>query len=515
MKRKDFLRVAGFTGAFSVFAGFGWLTQGCRTKSGDSPMHPSAPDGSNPGKRDGAFRTPLFIAPMTAATSGPSFQSKILQTALIQGKTGEVYGYRDGILGPTFTAKSGERARFAFSNLLREPTNVHWHGLIIPPLMDGHPEQAIPAAGTFAFQFDINQRAGLYWYHPHAMGSTAAQVFKGLGGLFIVTDDEETALNLPGGDRQIPLVIQDKRFGADGSLRYAPTSDEVMSGYFGKTVLVNGTLSPFVSVATGWYRLRVLNGSTARIYNLALSSGAEMILVGSDAGLLAKPEKIRTLLLSPGERADILIDFSAVGVGTDVFLKSDPFEGAGSQGKSGFDILRFNVDRKVTDPFVLPRTLSTIAPPDPSSATRTRTFGIGNRAGEAMKDMKDMKGMGDGSSGNAMGEMHVINGKSYDLKRIDETLKAGVIERWVFDNSEGDEPHPMHIHGVHFQILERVGGRNAVMASETGWKDTVLLLPKEKVSVLFRTPAFPGKYVMHCHNLEHEDSGMMMNFEVR
>lgn len=513
MRRKEFLRLAGFAGAVSALGGLGWMANGCRTKSEGSPIQPPPSDTSTSGRAEGDFRTALAIPPVMAVTSRPSFQSNIARVALIQGKAGEVYGYGGGILGPTFTAKSGEKATFAFTNRLREPTNVHWHGLIIPPLMDGHPEQSIPAAGTFNFQFDINQRAGLYWYHPHAMGSTAVQVFKGLGGLFMVTDEEEDALKLPSGDRQIPLVLQDKRFGSDGSLHYAPTKDEVMTGYFGESVLVNGVVSPFVPVATGWYRLRVLNGSTARIYNLTLSAGAEMTLVGSDAGLLARPEKIRRLLLSPGERADILVDFSTVGIGTDVFLMSDPFDGAGSQGKSGFKILRFYVDRKVTDPFTLPSNLSTIAPANPSSATRTRIFEIGTQGG-GMENMKGMRMKGD-SPGNGMAEMHTINGKSYDLKRIDEVLKAGVTERWVFDNSQGDEPHPMHIHGVHFRILERVGGRNGVQAGETGWKDTVLLLPKEKVSVLFQTPTFPGKYVMHCHNLEHEDSGMMMNFEVR
>ena len=182
-----------------------------------------------------------------------------------------------------------------------------------------------------------------------------------------------------------------------------------------------------------------------------------------------------------------------------MFLKSNSFTGATSQGGQAFNILKFTVNKAETDPFQMPATLGTVLPLSTASATKTRLFDIGI-------SMEGMNGM-------AMRGMHTIGGKTYLSSRIDESVKLGDTEIWEFDNSKGDEPHPMHLHGTFFQVLNRVGGRNALNATEKGWKDTVLVMPGERVRIIAQFTK-PGTFVFHCHNLEHEDDGMMLNFRV-
>src|ERR1035437_609349 len=367
--------------------------------------------------------------------------------------------------------------------------------------MDGHPENVIQPGASFNYTFTIAQRAGIYWYHPHPDGHTAKQAYLGLAGAIIVRDAEENALKLPSGEFEVPLVIQDKRISADYALDYSPTSTDVMTGYMGQYITVNGVYAPFKNVKSATYRFRVLNGSNGRIYNLGLSNGAAFKVIGSDGGLLPTSQSVSSLLLGPGERADILVDFSSYAVGTELFLVNNLFSAGTSQGKQKFNIAKFIVDTKVTDTFTPPTTLSVITPMAASIASRTRTFDISNM---------EMSGMGS----MAMKGMHRINNKVYDKNRIDEVVTAGSTEIWVFDNSSGAEPHPMHIHGVQFQVLDRTGGRGNLIASEKGWKDTILLLPGEKVRVIMTFSDNKGLYMLHCHNLEHEDDGMMLQFEV-
>jgi len=255
-----------------------------------------------------------------------------------------------------------------------------------------------------------------------------------------------------------------------------------------------------VEVGTRWYRLRVLNGSNGRIYNLALSNGASFTLLGTDGGLLAAPETVTSLLLSPGERADLLVNFAGLSTGTEVFLESKTFEGSEYQGKQAFRILKFIVNREEADSFTFPAALSLFSKIPESLATRNRSFDISNIGGH-------------GGHGGGMA-MHNINGKSYNVSRIDETVTAGATEIWTFDNTKGTDPHPMHLHGGLFQVLDRSGGRGQVFPHEKGWKDTVLVMPDEKVRVIVTFGNDIGVFVFHCHNLEHEDSGMMLQLEI-
>lgn len=454
----------------------------------------------------GDFATALTIPEITTSTTILNAQET--NSKIFKDKLSKVFGYQSGsILGKTILVNSGDSMKIQLVNSLSEATNLHWHGMIVPADMDGHPEDVVQSGSTFDYQFKVNQRAGLYWYHPHPDGNTASQAYMGLAGGVIIRDEEENVLDLPAGEFEIPLIIQDKRINADYSLDYTPVMDDIMSGYMGQYLIVNGVHSPYKEVKKSQYRLRVLNGSNSRIYNLGLSNGAGFKIIGTDGGLLATPESVSSVLLAPGERADLLMDFSSYSLGTEVFLFSNVFTGASTQGKQKFNILRFIVKENSTEQFVLPAVLSTIHKIQTASATKTRTFSISEMSMSGMSDMGNMGGM-------TMTGMHQINNKVYDKNRIDEEVQSGSTEIWVFDNSKGAEPHPIHIHGVQFQVIDRVGGRGKLIASEKGWKDTVLLLPGEKVRVIMTFSEYKGIFMLHCHNLEHEDDGMMLQFRV-
>ena len=433
-------------------------------------------------------------------------------TTSINGKNIKVLGYTEnGILGPTIIAQKGDDLNITLKNKLTEETNIHWHGLLAPSKMDGYPSNVIKEGDSFNYSFKINQRAGMYWYHPHPHGKTSKQAYLGLAGVFIVNDDEEKKLNLPSGNYEIPLVIQDKKLN-ENSLDYNPNMNDVMTGFMGKDILINGELSPNLNVSTRYYRFRILNGSNARVYNLAFSNNAKFSVIGSDGGLLSKAEEVSSLLLSPGERADILVDFSKYEIGSETYLQSNIFEGSLSQGKEAFKILKLSIKNKEENTFKIPEKLSNIDIIPTSSSVKTRIFDIN---GIPMMGNTNQMNHGSMNIKNTMGmAMHTINKKVFDINRIDEIVKAGSNEIWEFDNSTGDEIHSMHLHNVQFQVLERSGARNNLLAIEKGFKDTILLMPKEKVKIIINFPENKGKYLVHCHNLEHEDDGMMLNFMI-
>ncbi len=498
MKRKDFLRFSGMGTAFYIVGGSSMFLASCRKSDmmGGSMMAGSLID-----TIEGAYDQLLPFPPVS--TGSLQLTAQVVKQSIFKSKYSEGLGYqRNSILGPTIKINSGNSINATLQNQLSEPTNIHWHGLAIPANMDGHPKDIIQSGSSFKYDFVVNQRAGMYWYHPHPDGLTAKQAYKGLAGIIIVNDNEEQALNLPSGNFEIPLVIQDKRIFPDYALDYSPQPMEIMTGYSGQYMIVNGVYSPYQNVNKRQYRIRVLNGSNARIYNIALSNGDAFSVIGSDGGLLSTPQSVSSLILGPGERADLIINFGAYSVGTDLFLVSKPFSAGTSQGKQEFKIMKFSVTQNDTDTFTLPAILSNINMIPESAATKTRIFTISGM------DMKMSGGM------NNMNGFHKINDKSYDVNRIDESVKAGATEIWVFDNTTGTEPHPMHIHGLQFQVLDRTGGRNTLIASEKGWKDTVLLMPGEKVRTIMKFSQNKGIFVVHCHNLEHEDSGMMLQFEI-
>lgn len=499
MKRSEFIKVSGLSAGTiltgSAFTGFLSGLSSCKNPHHMGLM--TKPVVVN----EGDF-TKLLVFPSQAGVNH-TLTAQVTSTT-VNGFTIPVLGYQqNNLLGPTFRVNKADAVNILLENNLSEHTNVHWHGLKIPALMDGHPDQVANAGGTFRYQFTVNQRAGLSWYHPHPHGKTGKQVFQGLAGMFLINDAEEAALNLPSGSYELPLVIQDKRI-TSGGIPYNPGMEEVMAGFMGETILVNGINAPYTEVATRYYRLRLLNGSNARVYNLALSNYADMVIIGNDGGLLKNPVPVKDILLAPGERLDVLVNFAGEPLGTAVYLTSKEFSNGGdAQGKQGFKIMKFKIAVSATNTFTIPATLSSITTLTASSAIKTRTFEISNAMEHHGYPMND-----------GMKMSHRINGKLYDSGRIDEHVAANTTELWVFDNSKGDEPHPMHLHGVFFQVLQRRGGRNQLTASENGWKDTVLVMPGETVKVLVPFENNTGKFVFHCHNLEHEDDGMMLQYQV-
>jgi FtsP/CotA-like multicopper oxidase with cupredoxin domain len=393
------------------------------------------------------------------------------------GKLRRVLAYNGLFPGPTWVARSGDWITVRLVNGLQQHTITHWHGLVVNFQNDGGPLVHVEPGGIFDYNFQVRQRAGLNFYHPHPHMLTGEQVCLGLAGAFIVRDEEEDALNLPSGPYEVPLVIRDASFDNKGNLLYNPTS----SGFSGKFPLVNGTLRPTLGVDRGVYRFRVLNGANARVFKLAMSDGAPLTIVGNDGGLLRAPASAATIELGMGERLDLLVDFGKLEAGQTVTLRCLA---------ARWDLVRFVGTGEQGIAYEPPATLSTI--PNlvgPSLPTRTFSF--------------------DG--------MSRINGQEYDMSRVDFRVPFGVTERWRFKTG-GNAPHPVHVHGASFQVVSRTGGRGRLFPWESGWKDTVLLNDKETVDVLIRFDGFrgeyDGQYVMHCHQLEHESMGMMMNFKV-
>lgn len=419
-------------------------------------------------------RNPLLIPP-TVSPANLQLTAAPGTVDLGGGKMSKAWVYNGGLPGPTIRARTGDNATITLANgLSSQPTITHWHGMLVNHANDGHPRAAIAPGIAYPYSFPILNRAALNWYHPHPHMLTGEQVAMGLAGAFIINDAEELALGLPAGSYEVPLVLRDTAFTSTGDIAYKPRS----GGFEGPTALVNGTLNPYLNVERAVYRFRVLGGANARIFRLALSSGDAFTVIGNDGGLLEAPVQVSNPDLAPGERLDLLVDFRGLAAGTTVILRDL---------RAGWDLLEFRrVGTTVVNNLPTIPVLSAIESlAGPAAVTRSFSF--------------------DG--------MTKINGLEYDMDRIDFTVPFGQVERWQFKTA-GNAPHPVHIHGASFQVQSRKGGRNQVLPWESGWKDTVLLEDRETVEVLIRFDAYRGVYLMHCHKLEHEDMGMMSNFEV-
>ena len=443
-----------------------------------------------PGNGD---RTPL---PAPGNLAGPTLSAAIGAVSVGAGGNVNAWLFEGSLPGPTVRVRRGDRVQLQLRNQLPEATIVHWHGLVVPDQADGHPRQMIGPGATYDYDFPVVQRAGTYWYHPHAHQQTAAQVHRGLAGFFLVGDDEEDALGLPTGTREVLLVLQDRDADPALAYQYAPTSLDLHGGMLRGTAYGNGVRLPTLRVSAERYRFRVLNASHARVYLLGLDSGAPLTVIGNDGGLLPAAQDVAGAWLGIGERLDFLVDFGALPPGRRVVLKSLPFTFPSSPGEPApqgmemelLELIRDQSTGNAAPP--LPATLSNIAAPGVPVRDRTFTFS---------------------SSGG--GGMHTINGLSFVMGRVDVQVPLGEVERWIFVN-DSDLPHPVHLHGTQFRIVGRSGGRGSVLPYEAGWKDTALLMPLETVDVLVRFTPYRGVFLLHCHNLQHEDAGMMLNVEV-
>lgn len=441
-----------------------------------------------------AKEKPLPIPPILENTStNPKVVKYALTvekgvTEFVPGAPNITYGYNGPLLGPTIRAKRGQRVEITITNKLREYTTVHWHGMLLPGEMDGGPHQVVRPDSKWQASFTVNQPAATTWYHPHGIGNTASQVYRGLAGMFILDDEESLKLDLPKeyGVDDIPLIVQDRRIAKDGTLLYLTNMNDIMQGMTGNTMLVNGAIKPFVEVPRGKVRFRLLNGSNARLFNFFLSDKSYFWQIASDGGLLEKPLKMKRLQLSPGERAEIIVDFSQYNSGDFIFLKSGRFK-----------LIRLAVGKNTKKSASIPDKLTTIKDLSKTDVVKRRFFGL-----------------------TGMGHMVAINGKQMDLWRIDEQIKINTTEIWEITSRVGmmgmmmrssNVVHNFHAHGIQFQILERNG--SPPPANERGWKDTLQIDDGERVKLITRFH-YPGDFMYHCHILEHEDNGMMGQFRV-
>jgi FtsP/CotA-like multicopper oxidase with cupredoxin domain len=337
------------------------------------------------------------------------------------------------------------------------------------------------------------QRASTLWYHDHAMDRTGENIYRGLAGFYIIEDEEELALPLPRGPFDVPLLLQDRSFNADGSLRY-DTGKHM--GFQGDVMLVNGVPWPRLEVSTRKYCLRMLNGSNARLFQLALSNGNPLILIGTDGGLLAEAVPLKIVPLSMAERAGVVVDFSGCDPGTKVFLMNTRRDEPELK-----QLMRFDVVKREADDATIPSRLSEPGFLERPKAPHIRRWEF--RAGFSFSD-------------GPPPIVWTVNGKRFDPDRSDGRIPLGEIELWHFRNESAlrflGRPHNAHVHLAHFQILERNGKQP--LAHERGWKDTVALERGDEALVMLRFEQFRGRYMLHCHNLEHEDHAMMSRFDV-
>ena len=439
---------------------------------------------------------------------------------------------------PTLAAEAGTRMRIELTNALAEPTVAHWHGLTMDTRNDGNGETLIAPGDRFDYAFDVRNRAGLYWYHPHPHGATARQVYRGLFGLLEVDDDDDRtlrrALDLARGETELTLVLQDRRAG-DGD-RYAPAPEDELLGWYGCLPHVNGVLRPFHEVAARRHRLRILNAANARTYRLAFrrDNGAALpfVLIGTDGGLLERGIRCEQVLLSPAERVDVLVDFADIAQGGFAIMETRAFDpmqdvpgaaltrgndadpahghGASAAVSSGsladgraFDLMQFRIRGIAARGPALPERLSQL-PAVPASANDPRPLRLGFAKGRWR-----------------------INDRVYDGQVTPIEVARGAHETWLVRNYHTSAPHAMHLHGFQFRVLERetspdflaplaVDARGR-LPTDLGLKDTVLVWPGESVrlAIDFTLPfAGPQVYLVHCHNLEHEDAGMMLRVKV-
>ena len=566
--------------------------------------------------------------------SGQSTRVYRYTAKLVNGPSGVLTELPGSYLGPIIRLQKGQKVRINFHNKLPEPSITHWHGLHVPSDMDGHPDHVIGNGQTRVYEFEVLNRAGLNIYHPHPHEATASQVYYGLAGGLIVNDEEEAKLGLPGGEYEIPVIIQDRRFDESNQLVYGATMHDRMTGFYGDRILVNGLPNAQFEVASRAYRLRVLNGSTARIYKLGWSDGSPITVIGVDGGLLEVPEKRPYVMIAPGERLDIWADFSGHGKGSEVTLRSLPFRGVlpkmaeqmmhgggmgGGHGMgmmgggmmagmtlpvgSDFPIFKARITRETTDSPNLPTHLTTIPRyhlddainknnPIPigisegpmamllngrpyksgdflpfervpvntvqlldifhahggggghgaGSAAGTQSAGEhGSEAtakpaesGSSEHSMGSGQGMGPGMGGDmghgmmqaGMGGMGGMGGMRHGGQG-GGGMGMGKMGGGMGGMMGGmgmmfSMAHPIHLHGQQFQVLSRTIGAGEADDYATvkeglissGWKDTVLVMPGEKVRIIKPFGDFKGPFMYHCHNLEHEDMGMMREFLV-
>jgi len=522
---------------------------------------------------NGAFESDLALE-LTARPrslelrSGSTTAAWSYEARVLKGDPASIRSHPDSTLGPTLYMHQGQKVRIDFVNELDQPSIVNWHGLHVPADMMGLPRYEVAPGKRYRYEFRVNDRAGTYWYHAMAAGHTPEQVYFGLAGLLIVSDDEETSLSLPPGEYDIPIVLQDRLWGQDGQLHYLPGTGPAasrepqtdggptsqggmmanhgmmgggmisgdmgsmmtrMMGFFGDSIFVNGRPVQPLELATHAYRLRVLNASNARTYKLAWKDGRPLTIIATDGGLLREPVHRAYVMLTPGQRIELWADFSRDAVGSGLTLMSESFSsmmnmgdmmsGSGLMGMMGGMMGSGNMmgTSSLPDGAAFPILTAHIArkventlklPPRLSTFERLRAQDAVNQ--DSPRAFRFTMG----------GMQWGFNGRSFEMNAVapDEIVRLGTTEIWEFANNPM-MAHAIHLHGLQFQVLERTGGtRNAGVTDgcvDEGWLDTVLVMPGERVKLIMRFADYTGLYAYQCHMLEHAAAGLMRDYEVK
>lgn len=470
--------------------------------------------GNRPRKTSGAAlanRPSLSYPPLLDATRNSEFKlrAEYGSHAFGTGIESSTAGFDQSYLGPTVVLKQGE-TRARVENALNEDISVHWHGLMVSGDQDGGPHQTIAPGDAWSVDLNIVQQPSTLWYHSHSHRRTAVQVYRGLAGMMILTDGRDRERGLPNtyGVDDLAVVIQDRRFDKTGKLSYNIEMMDLMHGFVGEAIVLNGQVNAVATVPKGVARLRLLNGSNARIYELFIDDGRPMHLIATDAGFLPRTIELSKLTLSPGERAEVLIDFSN-GNPITIYSRDDPNQGPGgmmgrargiydSLFRSSFPVLSIAVDERMPARTAkLPGQLTDGSIVRHKETERKRLFqlNMGMMMGRSV----------------AGGPSFGINNKAFELDRLDFTVPLGSTETWVVQSDMLS--HPFHIHGTRFKIVSENGG--SPRPEYAGWKDTVLVNGRVELHMTFDHPAIPEKpFMYHCHILEHEDYGMMGQFSV-
>jgi FtsP/CotA-like multicopper oxidase with cupredoxin domain len=524
------LLLAGAAGLFAV-AEAGAATERPKKKPKKAAAKSPAPTG-----------TPLPIPRIVEPKPGETFDlvAEPAIHAFQKDRPVSALGYGGTYMGPAIRLTRRTAATIRLVNRLDRPTNVHWHGALVEGRADGGSHPGIEPGGDWTTTLLLDQPAATLWYHAHVHGHTAEDVHAGLAGLLLVEDPSDPiSAQLPAewGVDDLPLVLQDRDFDADGRPVYEKSAATVEHGFRGSTLIVNGVADPVARVPQRLVRLRILNASGARTYRLFFEDQRPFRMIAGDAGRLPAPAELTYLPLAPGERAEIVVDFadgaSALMSGPDDHehrvgdrstMVPDPI------GRS-FRLVGFETVRDGRPSRPLPATLASLpALPKTTMGLKRRRFelrivpGAGTSHDHAAMAMAggDHAAMGHGGAAvpvaraiaplDPVGLPHgTINGRTFDPARIDETVGLGTLELWEVVSP--DMAHPFHVHGAHFRVLSEDGDRPKLWNG--GWKDTVLVENSAELLVSFtRTAAADRPFLFHCHLLEHEDAGMMGTFTV-
>jgi spore coat protein A len=480
--RRHALRLGLATGVAASVGTAGWWTQAfgtiqapVMTAGTAAPVTP--------------FSVPLTVPPVlppykkNATTDYYEVAMTRVRREILPGTTTELLTYNGSFPGPTIRAHSGRTVVVKQVNKLDMPTSVHLHGGAVQASSDGSSTDTIPPGGNRTYTYPNLQPGATLWMHDHTHHMESEHVYRGLSNLYLLRDDVEAGLPLPSGEFEVPLVVRDAQFDENAQLVY--TMDDPLNR---TTILVNGRPWPHMKVKARKYRFRMVNSSNLRIFVLRLSDSGQITQIGSDGGLLEKPFTTTVLVLSPGERADFVIDFSRYPQGTQLTL--DNLIGPGPTEQIG-KVMRFDVGAPAADSSSVPEQLQTLpAMPKP---TAERTF--------------ELK-MDEPSTGN----QGYINGKAFDHNRIDTTVAWGTSEVWTVTNASATIPHNFHLHLVQFRVLERDGGPPS--PAEAGLKDTVLIFPGQSVKLQVTFDTYRGVFPYHCHMIDHSAMGMMAQLRI-